>query len=460
MAGTEIVSTEHFELAQRQARAYAGSLLVPDNLRGSMENCLVAMMLADEMGESRLAVMQNIYFVHGRAAWITAYMVARANRLGKFKGPIRWKTVTPPPNVAVECYADLAGVDKDPRVSIRIDLQTAIDNGWTTFKDSKDGYKVKTHPRWATPIMQEQMLRWRTASWMIRLYAPETMMGLPTKEELDDISDREMVDVTPMPPAPKLGDFSPNGADHTDAPVESAEPPQDTDRANLDVVTGRRRRRTKAEMEAARDAEAAALAAAKGFPVVDPNGEIHDFAFPTDAVNFLGGLFAELRGERRGLEALRDDNQEVFNAISTADPEAFQYLVEVYESELATGPATSESPRSTGAVAEPGRQAPPEPTTDPPVQAPAGQRPDYRIEPVYTKSGEIDRAWFVALFLPKLRQSKDQQEFIDRRADNAEATAGYLRTLQPAARIAAMKELDDIEIKMPARQAVFFPPNN
>ena len=36
--------------------------------------------------------------------------------------------------------------------------------------------------------MPEQMLRWRSATWLVNLYCPEVKMGFPTHDELIDIS--------------------------------------------------------------------------------------------------------------------------------------------------------------------------------------------------------------------------------------------------------------------------------
>lgn len=191
-----------FSLTQRQARAYAGSTLIPEGMR-TFENCCAALMMADEMGENRLAVLQNIFIIKGRAGFLTAFMVARANRMGVFKGKLRWRTTQKDAeNIVVQCYAKLSAEEEE--ISIEIDYKTAIESGWTTYHD-RDTKQTKTQPRWATPTMIEQMLRWRTASWLIRLYAPEVMMGLPTKEELEDTAEPTTID---MPAPPKLSEFT------------------------------------------------------------------------------------------------------------------------------------------------------------------------------------------------------------------------------------------------------------
>jgi len=221
MADRDLTTIDAFAVDQRKARAYAESTLVPEHLRGNFPNCLAAMMMADEMGESRLMVMQNIYFVHGNPGWKTNFMVSRVNRTGKFVGPLRWRTTKFEwPEIEVECYAYLPVSDApegDRTVAMKMDMKTARESGWTTYKD-KAG-KEQTHGRWATPRAAEQMLRYRSAAWLIRLYAPECMFGLQTVEELEDIGGREMVDVTPPPP-PKLEDFAPKLAKADKADIQ------------------------------------------------------------------------------------------------------------------------------------------------------------------------------------------------------------------------------------------------
>ena len=54
-------------------------------------------------------------------------------------------------------------------------MQMAKDEGWST----KNGSKWKTMP--------EQMLRYRSASFFGRIYAPEILMGFKTTDEVEDM---------------------------------------------------------------------------------------------------------------------------------------------------------------------------------------------------------------------------------------------------------------------------------
>jgi hypothetical protein len=179
---------ERFEFMQRVARLYSESQLVPQHLRGKVADCFIALQMADAMNEDPLMVLQNIYIVAGRAGWSAQYMIARANRSGKFRGPLRWRSTGQGDALTVTCFADLAHVTEGQRVEVTLDMATAKSDGWTRNE------KYKSIP--------EAMLTWRTASWLVRRYCPEVMMGLPTADELEDTRraaawDDGLQDVTP-----------------------------------------------------------------------------------------------------------------------------------------------------------------------------------------------------------------------------------------------------------------------
>jgi hypothetical protein len=181
--GTEIVPTsatpegQRFALLQRQARMFASSPLVPEHLRKgapevAMANCYIALTLAEAMGELPLIVMQNIHFVHGVAGFKSEYKIARANRSGIFAGRIDWRVdKSDPNNMRVTAYAHLK--DTGEEVSFECDMAMAKAEKWTS------NTKYQTMP--------EVMLRYRSASFLIRFYAGDVMLGYQTLDEIEDI---------------------------------------------------------------------------------------------------------------------------------------------------------------------------------------------------------------------------------------------------------------------------------
>ena len=181
----------HFEHSQRVAKMFAASELVPPHLRGKMADCLIAYAIAKRTREEPLVVLQNIYFVSGRAGWSATYMIAKANRSGVFARRINWRVEGEGKNLRVTAFATLA--DSGEPVEATASMAMAEAEGWTK------------NPKYRT--MPDQMLRYRSATMLIRLFAPEVMMGLPVADEIDYQQARGpsgAIDITPPPASSPL----------------------------------------------------------------------------------------------------------------------------------------------------------------------------------------------------------------------------------------------------------------
>lgn len=153
------------------ANAMASSQLIPPHLRGKVEDVFVALAMAEQLGENPVVVMQNIYVVSGRAGWNASYMIARANKSGVFKGRISWHVEGKGDALTVTAFATLA--DSGEVVSMSCDMAMANAEGWTK------------NPKYRT--MPEVMLRYRSATLLIRMYAADVMLGMHTSDELETI---------------------------------------------------------------------------------------------------------------------------------------------------------------------------------------------------------------------------------------------------------------------------------
>lgn len=173
---------ETFELMQRKAATFARSPLVPDHIRGKTDteeakkqgiaNCYICLVLAEQMNENPLVVMQNIYIVHGKPGWSASYMIAKANASGIFKGVIRFKHEGS--GASRKCTASATLKDTGEVVEVCMSMETATAEGWT--KNSK--YRS----------MPDQMLAYRAATLLVRLYCPQVMLGYHTADELADVA--------------------------------------------------------------------------------------------------------------------------------------------------------------------------------------------------------------------------------------------------------------------------------
>ena len=177
-----LMDPDSFNHMQRVGSMLALSPLFPDHLRkGSKEtaiaNGVLVMNMAARLNEDPLTVAQNIYFVSGKPGWSSSYMIGKANQHGVFENPISWDITGKGETLSVTAFAELASTGK--RVEATCDMAMAKAEGWT--KNSK--YQS----------MPEQMLRYRSATFLIRLYCPEVMVGVPAQIEIE----MGMKDVTP-----------------------------------------------------------------------------------------------------------------------------------------------------------------------------------------------------------------------------------------------------------------------
>jgi hypothetical protein len=100
--------------------------------------------------------------IGGRPAYTAKFAVALANRAKVFAGPIRWKINKgeKKEDLEVTAYAPLNDGDI---AEVTLSWKIAAAEGWTRNK------KYSTIP--------EQMLRWRSAKWLIDLHCPEILLG-------------------------------------------------------------------------------------------------------------------------------------------------------------------------------------------------------------------------------------------------------------------------------------------
>jgi hypothetical protein len=159
-----------FEFDWRKAQALSRSRMVPAHFQGKAEDCMVAVMMARQLGINDLLALQNIQLIQGRPGFSASFAIGLANTRGPFSGPITWSTEGSGDNLKVTARAIVATTGEE--VSTSVDMSMAKAEGW-----------VK-NPKYRS--MPEQMLRYRAATWLIRLHCPEVLMGLSSSDELED----------------------------------------------------------------------------------------------------------------------------------------------------------------------------------------------------------------------------------------------------------------------------------
>lgn len=180
------------EALQRAGKLFSMSPLVPKEYQGpdGLPSCCIAIDLANRIGANPLMVMQNLYIVHNRPGWSAKFLIATFNQCGRFT-PIKYR------------FSGTRGQDDWGCRAISCDKATGelIEGPEVTISIAKaEGWFSKSGSKWQT--MPEQMLRYRSASWMINTTAPELSMGLPTSDEVEDITEPIPAKATVVTAAP------------------------------------------------------------------------------------------------------------------------------------------------------------------------------------------------------------------------------------------------------------------
>lgn len=170
-----------FEHAQRVSKMLASSTMVPDHFRNNIGNCVIALNYAHRAGIDPFMAMQKMYVIHGKPAVETQLQIALFNKGGRFS-PLKYR---------------MSGEgDKKTCIAVATDLETkeVVEGPPVSIEMAKaEGWYGKSGSKWKT--LPDLMLRYRAAAFFIRLYAPETTLGLHTPEELADMG--EAIDITP-----------------------------------------------------------------------------------------------------------------------------------------------------------------------------------------------------------------------------------------------------------------------
>ena len=174
-------SIEHFKAAQRMARLLASATFVPTAYQGpeGVANCVVALEIASRINASVFMVMQNLHVIKGKPGWASTFLIATVNTCGQFT-PLGFRFVGEEGKDSWGCEAHATSkATGGELVGEAVTIKMAKAEGWY----GRDGSK------W--PNMSGQMLRYRSAAFWVRVYAPELALGMQTTEEIYDV---EVVD--------------------------------------------------------------------------------------------------------------------------------------------------------------------------------------------------------------------------------------------------------------------------
>ena len=262
---------ESFELMQRGARLLASGTLVPSSYRlviekydrygnvtekrenpAALSNCVVALNMAIRMNADPVMVMQNLHIIEGRPSWSSPWIIAQINNCGQFtklRFDIKKLGKRPVDHIGFEWRENDKGKNARHEVTTTVEIEDVQCIAWCIEKATgerlestpvsigmavMEGWYTKNGSKWKT--MPEQMLRYRTAAFFGRVYAPELLMGLPTTDELEDT----IIDVKEQPDGRYAADLEAlreQGAAARPAASESQRPRKDTQNATTVEAT-------------------------------------------------------------------------------------------------------------------------------------------------------------------------------------------------------------------------------
>ena len=165
---------------ERVAKIFAASNIVPDRFKDKKEDCAIILEMAWRHKADPMMFLQGMYVVHGNPGMEAKLAIALANQSGMFTTKIQYEMHGAKGTMDRSCTAWAIDKETGSRCEMTVDMGMAQREGWL----SKNGSKWKTIP--------EMMLRYRAATFMLRLYAPDVLYGMKTSNELDDIHARDV----------------------------------------------------------------------------------------------------------------------------------------------------------------------------------------------------------------------------------------------------------------------------
>lgn len=162
-----------FETTQRMAKLLSASTIAPQNYRGNIADCVVAIDIGNRMGLSPLVVMQNSQIVHGNFSWKGTACKAMIDSCGKYERT-RYVEVGEEGKDSYGVYLEATTKDGEIIKGVTVTVGMAKAEGWW-----------QRNPKWAN--LTSLMLRYRASAFFMRTECASLAMGFLTSEENEDI---------------------------------------------------------------------------------------------------------------------------------------------------------------------------------------------------------------------------------------------------------------------------------
>lgn len=160
----------NWNLAEKLSR----STIIPDTFKNKPENVVIAIGLSQKMDLDPFTIMQNLNIIKGKTSWSGSFCRTLIERSGKYYG-LKLVFIGTKGTDSYGCYMEAK--DKETGEKIKgpeVTMAMAKAEEWTKNK------------KWTT--MTELMLSYRATAFFARVYTPESLNGIQTSEEIEDIN--------------------------------------------------------------------------------------------------------------------------------------------------------------------------------------------------------------------------------------------------------------------------------
>ena len=168
-----------FKNACNMAATLSKSTIIPKEYQNNPSNTLIALEMSQRLRTSPLMVMQSLYIVYGKPGWSSQFIIASINSSKRYSRDLQFELSGKGDERT--CYAWTTDLEGRKLEGPTVSIQMAREEGWY----DKNGSKWKTMP--------EIMLRYRAASFFGKMYCPDMLLGIGSKEEVIDIVDYEII---------------------------------------------------------------------------------------------------------------------------------------------------------------------------------------------------------------------------------------------------------------------------
>lgn len=167
-------NTKMFNLSYKLAGFLSQSDLIPQAYIGKVGNCLIAMDIANRMGISPMAVMQNSQVVRGKFSWTGSACKSMIDGCGRFR-KTRYVEVGQTNTDTWGYYLEAETRSGEIIKGVTVTVGMAKAEGW-----------YGQNPKWKN--LTELMLKYRCAAFFMRTECAGLAMGFLTAEENEDLA--------------------------------------------------------------------------------------------------------------------------------------------------------------------------------------------------------------------------------------------------------------------------------